>query len=76
MLVLSRKKEEGIVIDGDIEIKVLEIDEGRVRLGITAPKHKEIVRTELYSLVQDENKAAVGGKKTYDALKKAFKDKK
>ncbi len=75
MLVLSRKKEEGIVIDGDIEIKVIDIDEGRVRLGITAPKSKEIIRNELYSKVQNENKSAISKKNQMDAVKSAFKNK-
>ena len=75
MLVLSRKKEEGIVIDGDIEIKVIDIDEGRVRLGITAPKSKEIIRNELYSKVQNENKSAISKKNHMDAVKSAFKNK-
>lgn len=70
MLVLSRKREEGIVIDGDIEIKVLEIEDGRVRLGITAPKSKEIVRMELYNKVEAENKAAVGKKGQLEEMKR------
>lgn len=73
MLVLSRKREEGIVIDGDIEIKVIEIEDGRVRLGITAPKSKEIVRMELYDKVEAENKAAVGKKGQLEEMKKMLK---
>lgn len=73
MLVLSRKREEGIVIDGDIEIKVIEIEDGRVRLGITAPKSKEIVRMELYDKVEAENKAAVGKKGQLEEMKKILK---
>lgn len=75
MLVLSRKREEGIIIDGDIEIKIIEIDEGRVRLGITAPKHKEIIRTELYNKVQNENKEAISEKTKIDKMKEAFSKK-
>ncbi len=37
MLILSRKEEESIIINGNIEVKVLEIGEGKVRLGIKAP---------------------------------------
>ncbi len=73
MLVLSRKREEGIVIDGDIEIKVIEIEDGRVRLGITAPKSKEIVRMELYDKVEAENKAAVGKKGQLEEMKKILR---
>jgi hypothetical protein len=39
MLIISRKKEEKIVIAGDIEITILEVGRNRVRLGIKAPKH-------------------------------------
>lgn len=73
MLVLSRKREEGIVIDGDIEIKIIDIEDGRVRLGITAPKSKEIVRMELYDKVEAENKAAVGKKGQLEEMKKLLK---
>lgn len=47
MLVLSRKLEESILIDGDVRIKVLEIRGGQVRLGIDAPRSVNIVRSEL-----------------------------
>jgi len=73
VLVLSRKKEEGIIIDGDIEIKVIDIDDGRVRLGIEAPKDKEIFRTELYDKIQRENKDALGERDKLDKIKEAFK---
>lgn len=49
MLVLSRKKNESINIGDDVIITVVEILGDRVRLGITAPPKKEIVRTELSS---------------------------
>jgi carbon storage regulator len=47
MLVLTRKKDEGIVIADNIRISVLEIRGHRVRLGITAPDHVCIERDEL-----------------------------
>lgn len=47
MLVLSRKYGEKIMIGNDIEITVVEIDRGKVRLGITAPRQMPIMRTEL-----------------------------
>ena len=47
MLVLSRKKEEEIIVDEDINIKILEIKEGKVKVGIDAPKNKKIIRKEL-----------------------------
>jgi carbon storage regulator len=47
MLVLSRKKNESIHIGGDIIISVVEVLGDRVRLGITAPPEKDIVRGEM-----------------------------
>lgn len=47
MLVLSRKLGEVIVIDGGIEVTVVDIDRGKVRLGLVAPKHINIYRKEL-----------------------------
>lgn len=47
MLVLSRRKEESIVIDGQIEIEVLKIKGNTVRLGIKAPRSVKILRGEL-----------------------------
>ena len=47
MLTLSRRVGEKIHIGGGIEIEVVRIDQGRVRLGITAPLQTKIVRQEL-----------------------------
>jgi carbon storage regulator len=47
MLVLSRKADESIVIDGGIRITVVEIRGNRIRLGIEAPKEIPIKRQEL-----------------------------
>lgn len=47
MLVLTRKINEIIVVGGHIEIKVLDSQDGKVRLGIGAPKDVRILRTEL-----------------------------
>lgn len=59
MLVLTRRKEESIVINGDVTITVLEVDRsGQVKLGITAPKAYRILRSELLREVADENRSA------------------
>lgn len=58
MLALTRKKNEAIIIDGNIEIKVLEIIGDKVRLGISAPKEIEIYREEVYMQVSDSNRSA------------------
>jgi len=47
MLVLSRKKEEKIMIGDNIVIKVIDIKHNRVRLGIEAPKEIHILREEI-----------------------------
>ncbi len=48
MLVLSRKKDESIMIGEDIVILVAEIRGDKVRLGIEAPRHVSIYREEVY----------------------------
>ena len=47
MLVLTRKSDEVLLIDGKIRVQVLSIDKGRVRLGITAPRSVPVARAEL-----------------------------
>lgn len=59
MLVVSRKKGESIRIGDDIEITVVKIDEGSVKISISAPKDVPILRNELYKEVTEENKNAV-----------------
>jgi carbon storage regulator len=49
MLVLSRKINERIVIDGDIVVEVVKVEGGQVRLGIEAPKHIKVFRQEILS---------------------------
>ena len=59
MLVLARKKGESIVIGDGIEITVLSSEGDTVKLGVTAPKHVEIHRKEVYEAIQKSNEAAV-----------------
>ena len=47
MLVLSRKKNQSIILDGNISIEVLQIKGNTVRLGINAPKSVRVLRGEL-----------------------------
>ena len=58
MLVLTRRSEESIRIAGVIEIRVLEISANRVRLGISAPGHMRIWRTELVGAGPDHSRAS------------------
>lgn len=59
MLILTRKKDESIIIDDNIKIKVIDIDSNRIQLGIDAPKSISIHREEVYKEIQEENKMAV-----------------
>lgn len=54
MLVLSRKENESIMIDDDVEIVIVDIKGGKVRLGITAPKSVSVHRREVYDAIQRE----------------------
>lgn len=75
MLILSRKLEESIIIDDNIEIKVVELGNGRVKLGISAPREIEILRKELYDEVEDSNKASTFDKNKLKDIKNIFKKK-
>jgi carbon storage regulator len=59
MLALSRKRDEAIVINDDIEVKIIEIKGDQVKIGITAPKSVPVYRKEVYELIQAANKEAV-----------------
>ncbi|MEW9093533.1 MAG: carbon storage regulator CsrA [Clostridiaceae bacterium] len=59
MLVIGRKKGESLLIGDDIEITVVKIEDGSVRLAIEAPKSVNILRKELYKEVEQENRNAV-----------------
>lgn len=52
MLVLSRKKNESIVINDDITIVVIEIRGDKVRLGVNAPKEVPVHRQEVYDAIK------------------------
>ena len=60
MLVLSRKKNESIVINNDITIVVVEIRGDKVRLGVEAPKEVPVHRREVYDAIK-RNAATQGG---------------
>jgi len=56
MLVLSRQKNESIMIDDDVEITIVDVRGDKVRLGITAPKDIAVHRMEVYEAIQREKK--------------------
>ncbi len=59
MLALSRKKNEAIVINNNIEVTVLEVKGDQVKIGITAPKEVPVYRKEVYIQIQEANREAV-----------------
>ena len=60
MLVLSRKKNESIVINNDITIVVVEIRGDKVRLGVEAPKEVPVHREEIYYRIKHEQEMRGG----------------
>ncbi len=59
MLVMTRKKNESIIINEEIEIVILESDHQRVKIGVQAPKSMKIMRKEVLEAVKCENQEAV-----------------
>ncbi len=62
MLVLSRQKDETIMIGDDIQITIVDIRGDKVRLGITAPTEVPVHRKEVYEAIKRENLAAAAMK--------------
>ena len=58
MLALSRKKDEAIIINDNIEVKILEIKGDQIKIGISAPKSVPIYRKEVFTHIQESNKEA------------------
>lgn len=59
MLALSRKKNEAIIINNNVEVTILEVKGDQVKVGITAPKEVPIYRKEVYLQIQEANQEAV-----------------
>ena len=62
MLVLSRQRDQTIMIGDDIEITVVDIRGDKVRLGINAPSQIPVHRKEVYEAIKRENRAAASVK--------------
>jgi len=58
VLVLTRKKNESIIINDNIEITIVDVQGEQVRIGINAPKSVSIYRKEIFVEIQAENKKA------------------
>lgn len=65
MLVLSRKKDESIMIGDHIELKILSVEGEQVKIGIVAPKNVKVYRSEVYEVIQSENKEALNIPKSF-----------
>lgn len=78
MLVLSRKKFQSIMIGEEIEVSVVEIAPGQVRLAIKAPPEIEIHRKEVYEAIREESKKSSQTGQNLelmkDQLKQLFKE--
>ncbi|MED4552316.1 carbon storage regulator CsrA [Lysinibacillus capsici] len=71
MLVLSRKKDESIMIGDQIEIKILAVEGEQIKLGIVAPKTVKVHRSEVFEAIQAQNKEALASSSNFlEQLKK------
>jgi carbon storage regulator len=61
MLILSRKLNESIVIDGRIIVKILRIERETVKLGIQAPQELQVHRQEVYDMIQRNKQGGAPG---------------
>jgi len=59
MLVLSRKKDESIMVGDHIEINILAVEGEQIKLGIVAPKTVKVHRSEVFEAIQAQNKEAL-----------------
>ncbi|HEY4602079.1 MAG TPA: carbon storage regulator CsrA [Cerasibacillus sp.] len=76
MLVLSRKKNESILIGSDIEVKILAIEGDQIKLGVAAPSDIEIYRKELYEdILKENNQAATISIDVLELLQKSNENK-
>lgn len=73
MLILTRKKDERIILSGGIEIQVMAIEEGKVKLGIHAPKEVAVYRSEVYDQIMEANQNAKVSQASMASLAKKIK---
>ena len=74
MLVLSRHKDEAIIIGDDVKITILDVRGDKVRLGITAPRSIPVHREEIYEQIQEAKwTAAQNDKENKDWLEDGAK---
>ncbi len=74
MLVFTRKKGESLVIGNEIEVTILSMGTGHVKVGISAPRHISVHRQEVFEAIKRENLAASKSQiPRPDLLKKLFR---
>ena len=76
MLVLSRQRDESIMIGDDVEIIIVDVRGDKVRLGITAPKSVPVHRREIYDAIQREKTEKKESEKQPEKESKASKKEK
>ena len=77
MLVLTRKRNQSIVVNDNIEVTIIDIQGDQVRVGINAPKDVKVFRKEVYLEMMEENRRAAEVQiQALDILKSAIKNKK
>lgn len=69
MLALSRKKNEALIINNNVEITILEVKGDQVKIGIEAPREVPVYRKEVYLQIQESNAASADATDVMAALK-------
>ncbi|MEQ2128568.1 carbon storage regulator CsrA [Caldanaerobacter subterraneus KAk] len=73
MLILTRKIGQSIIIGENVEVKIVSIEEGKVKLGITAPKEVTVLRKELIEVMDENIKAASVSKEAVKEIENFIK---
>lgn len=75
MLLITRRTNESIVINDNIEVTIVEVRGGRVKLGFEYPEGNTVYRKELFLKIQEENKTAASNKGDITKLLSSIKRK-
>ena len=75
MLVLSRQRNESVIINDDITIVIVDIRGDKVRLGIEAPKETPVIKSEVYDAIRRNSEDHYGGRRDrIDELKRQIRE--